>query len=138
MLRLLILVALALASSVRNSVAQDTDWAWFRAVSTGTSWWMTEGHGRVTSGEGKFEARLYDKTDPKFLRLTVWGATSKGITRVRVRVEESDSDEFELSGRLRRSCWAKGGGRETLLLSNDTEVIGLVRELVKDRPCKPT
>lgn len=137
MLRVLILVALALASSVRISVAQDTDWAWFRAVSTGTSWWMTEGRGRVTDGDDKFEARLYDGTDPKFLRLTVWGTTSKGITRVRVRVHESDADEFELSGRLRRNCWTRGGGRETLLLSNDTEVIGLVRELAKNRPCKP-
>ena len=136
MLRVLILVALALASGP-SSAAQDADWAWFRAVSTGASWWMTEGRGLVTGGDGKFEARLYDKTDPKFLRLSVWGATSNGITRVRVRVEESDSDEFELSGRLRRSCWAKGGGRETLLLSNGIEVIGLVRELAKNRPCKP-
>ena len=137
MLQALILTVLALLPGGGNTATQEADWAWFRSTSIGTSWWMTEGRAQVTGADTKFEARLYDKADPKFLRLTVWGSTVNGTTRVRVRVEESDREEFALSGQLRRVCWANGGGRETLLLSDGTEVVGLVRELDRSVACKP-
>jgi len=84
---------------------------------------------------GKFDARLYDKDDSRFLRLTIRGSTTKGVTTAQVRVEESDTPEFDVSGRLQRFCGPKKDGREVLLLSDGTQVIGLVRELSASVPC---
>ena len=137
MFRVCFLVAMAILVSDTDTSAQAADWAWFRSVSTNSVWFTTEGQGAVILGVGKFEARLYDKSDSTFLRLTIRGSTTKGVTTARVRVEQSDVEDFEVSGRLRRFCWPKRGGREVLLLSDGAQVIGLARELGAAMPCTP-
>jgi hypothetical protein len=113
------------------------EWAWFRAASTDKTWWITEGRGQVVLAQGRFDAELYDENKPTFLRLRLRGDVSGRDIKVRVRVEESDSPEFTLSGRLRRHCWPAGGGREVLLLSDGSETIGLFRELSANARCTP-
>lgn len=136
MLRVCFFVALTILVETGSS-AQTAEWAWVRSVSTGTAWWTTEGKATVTTAAGKFEAHLYDEADPTFLRLTIRGSTAKGVTTARVRVEASDVEDFEVSGRLRRFCWSTKGGRELLLLGDGAQVIGLVRELSASMPCTP-
>jgi hypothetical protein len=97
---------------------------------------MTEGAASVTMRTGTFEALLYDEADST-LRLTIRGSTTNGVIAARVRVAESDVGDFKVSGRLRRLCWPKSGGREVLLLDDGTQVIGLVRELNSSSPCTP-
>ena len=135
MVRPSLLVA-CLFVSATAAAAQTREWGWFRSVSTGSAWDATGGKGTVTLGEGKFEAELFDKEHPMFRRLTVRGLTKGGLTSARVRVEESDVPDFEVTGRLRRLCW-RGGGREVLLLTDGTQVIGLVRELNASQRCTP-
>ena len=41
-----VIVALTMLLPQNPTVAQVTEWAWFRSVSTGTSWWTTDGKSR--------------------------------------------------------------------------------------------
>jgi hypothetical protein len=131
-----VIVALTLLLPQKPSAAQVTEWAWFRSVSTGTSWWTTDGKAEVNLAGKRFEAKLRDSANPTFVRLSLRGSTSNGVTTARVRVESSDADDFEVSGRLRRLCWGKGG-REIIILTNGVDVVGLVRELNESSSCKP-
>ena len=122
----------------RESVPLQSDaWAWFRTVSTGTEWWTEQGNGEVNFSGSLFRATLRDGDDPQFTRLSLQGSVSGGLVKARVTVLESDAGPvLEVSGRLKRFCW-NGGGRETLILTNGYEVVGLVRDLGRSTPCKP-
>lgn len=113
------------------------EWAWFRASSADRSWFLTQGRATVEIAGGRFEAMLYDKDDPQFRRVHLRGTATVRTVNARVRVEESDTPEFNVSGRLRRLCWSAGGGRELLLLSDGSETIGLFRELPVSATCRP-
>jgi hypothetical protein len=112
-------------------------WTWFRSVTTGTEWWTTKGQGDVDFSSGKFSATLHDGEDNS-VRLSLTGSVSDGVVQARVTVLDTDDPPFRLSGRLKRFCWSKGGGREVLILTDRAEVIGLFRELTPSRACKPT
>ena len=117
--------------------APDETWAWFRTVSTGTEWWVTQANGDVSFSGRLFNATLRDGQDPKFTRLSLQGSVAGGTVKAPVTVLESDAPVVELSGRLKRLCWARGGGRDVLILTNGEQVVGLVRELGPSMPCKP-
>lgn len=117
--------------------SRGAEWAWFQAVSTGTGWWIVHGKADVRISGGRFEADLRDSADPTFVRLSLRGSTSNGVTTVRVSTASSDKEDFDLSGRLRRSCWKKGG-RETIIFTDGEDVVGLVRELDESSSCTPS
>ena len=126
-----------LQSAAAASFTAAADWAWFRTVSTGTEWWITQGKGDVSFSGERFEATLRDGDDPNFVRLSLRGSTSGGVVKARVTVESSDAPVFNVSGRLKRLCWQPQGGREILILTDGLDVIGLVRELSPSAACKP-
>jgi hypothetical protein len=134
---LLVLLSTLLLASTPASAA-DGDWSWFRSVATGSGWWITDGHGDVSQTGDRFEARLRDGQEPLFVRLTLRGTLSDAVVSARVRVENSDARDFEMSGRLTRQCWSNGG-REIVILSNrdHTDMIGLQRNLGASTPCRP-
>src|SRR5438477_7401364 len=111
MLRVCFFVAWAILVETGSS-AQTAEWAWFRSVSTGTAWWTTGGESHSDYRRGQ-------------IRSISVRSTAKGLTTARVRVEASDVEDFEVSGRLRRLCWSTKGGRELLLMGNGAQVIGL-------------
>jgi hypothetical protein len=129
---------LEVAGRTQPSVAasRGPEWAWFRAVSTGTGWWVVQGKADVRISRDRFEADLRDSADSTFVSLSLRGSTSKGLTTVRVHVAASDRDDFELSGRLRRMCWGKGG-REVFIFTDGIDVVGLERELDGSSSCTP-
>jgi hypothetical protein len=130
---LLALTSLQMFGAVAVSSAET--WTWFRSVSTGTEWWSTGGKGDVDLSGSLFKATLRDGED-QTTRLALQGSVSGGLVRARVTVLESDAPVAEVSGRLKRLCWSKGGGREILILTNGEQVVGLFRELDPSRPCK--
>jgi hypothetical protein len=77
MLRICFFVVVAIFVEAGSS-AQTLEWAWVRSVSTGAAWWTTEGRATVTTAGDRFEAYLYDKSDPSLLGPTVRGTTAKG------------------------------------------------------------
>lgn len=133
----LVLVAFAVLGDADWSLAQTTEWAWFRSESNGTSWWTTDGRAEVTMSGERFEARLRDSEYPTFIRLSLQGRSLNGVITARVRVESSDVGDFDVSGRVRRLCWRNGGGRETIILTDGHHVVGLVRELSASSRCAP-
>jgi hypothetical protein len=112
------------------------EWSWFRATTAANDWWITRGRADVTMTGGTFAATLWEGNEQKFARLSLKGAIRHGVAKVRVTVNNTDVDPFPTSGKLRRFCW-DGGGREELVLSDGSEVIGLFRELFGGR-CVPT
>jgi hypothetical protein len=132
---LLALTSLQVLAALGASPAET--WTWFRTVSTGTEWWITQGKGEVDFSDSRFKATLRDAENPEFTRLSLQGSVTRGLVKARVTVVESDAPVFEVSGRLKRLCWPTGGGREILILTNGQDVVGLVRELGPSMPCKP-
>jgi len=125
-----------LLSSPSLVAASPEGWAWFRAESTGTAWWMGQGKADVIVSGRRFEAALRDSQDSTVVVLSLRGSISDGLVKVRVTQHESDAHDFDVSGTLSRVCWDTKGGRETLLLADGQGVIGLVRELDPSTPCK--
>jgi hypothetical protein len=117
--------------------APSETWAWFRTVSTGTDWWITEGKGDVNFSGSRFKATLRDAENPEDTRLLLQGSVSGRFVKAPVKVVESDTPVFEVSGRLKRLCWPIGGGRDILILTNGRDVVGLVKELGPSMSCKP-
>ena len=93
---------------------------------------------KVAPAESLFKATLRDGEDPQFTRVSLQGSVSGGLVKARLTVHESDAPVVEVSGQLKRFCWAKGGGREILILTNGEQVVALFRELDPSMPCKPT
>jgi hypothetical protein len=131
------LLAVLLTTLASAAPAADGDWSWFRSASTGSGWWITEGRGDLSQTGDRFEATLRDGDEP-FVRLTLHGTITSGAVTARVRVENSDARDADMSGRLTRQCWANGG-REIVVLSNTnhTDMIGLTRNLGASAPCTP-
>lgn len=117
------------------SASADT-WIWFRSVTTGSEWWPSTGQGDVHFSRGVFKATLRDGTD-KSERIVLTGSVSNGVVTARGDVLGTDEPPLRVSGRLKRLCWEKGGGREILILTDHAEVIGLFRELTSAQQCKP-
>jgi hypothetical protein len=117
--------------------SRSVEWAWFQSVSTRTGWWIVHGKASVRISGHRFEADLRDSADPTYVRLSLRGSTSNGVATVRVSTASSDKEDFDLSGRLRRACWKKGG-RETIIFTDGEDVIGLVRELDESSSCTPS
>lgn len=116
---------------------QPSVWGWFRASSTGSKWWLTHGQATVAITGSRFRAELRDHQATDFIRVSLSGTMRDGNVEVRAIVHASDTPDFELSGRVRRLCWAAGGGREIIVLTNGVDVISLARELEKGQPCEP-
>src|SRR5258706_6171883 len=115
----------------------DGEWVWFRALSTGASWFQTNGKGTITGCGNTFRAELYDGKDPKFLRHQVTGSNSGTAIKARVVVMSSDVGPSTLTGKLKRFCY-KGGGSEVIFLYDETTVRGLSRALPKGALFDPT
>jgi hypothetical protein len=132
-----VFAVMSLQMLTTSPVGAAETWIWFRTVSTGTDWWLTKGQGDIEISDSVFKATLRDGEDPQFTRLSLQGSVSAGLVTARVTVHESDAPTVEVSGRLKRMCWPKAGGREVLILTNGEQVIGLHRELDPSTPCKP-
>lgn len=128
-----ILTCALLCFAFASTASADT-WTWFRSVTTDTEWWSTNGQGDVDFSGGMFRALLRDGGD-KSERLSLIGSVSEGMVTARVKAKETDKPIFRVSGRLKRLCWSKGGGREILILTDSVEVIGLFRELPSTVTC---
>jgi hypothetical protein len=120
-----------------QAVEPPRDWAWFRATTTNTAWWVTEGQASVQLSRDRFEAKLYDKSDSDFLRASLIGGVVGREIKARVRIESSDTPEYQTVGHLRRFCWRAGGGREVILFTNGNDTIGLAREFPLQAKCTP-
>jgi hypothetical protein len=127
-----------LLSAPAVAAASPDGWAWFRADSTGSAWWIEHGKADVTVSGQRFDATLRDSQEPTIVALSLRGSISNGLVRVRVTRYGTDAFDFNVSGRLSRVCWDRKGGRETLLLADGQGVLGLVRELDPSRACKPS
>ena len=133
-LRLVYLLLLAPRIAWGQPVAIDGEWAWFRAASSFSSWFLTGGKGQIASSGNTFRGQLFDDKDANLVRHEVTGSISGTLINARIAV----SADHRLNGQLRRVCYSQGGGRETILLSDGVNVVGLSRELGKDAACKPT
>jgi hypothetical protein len=132
-------LAIALVTLASGQVAADsrTTWGWFRASSTGSSWWLTSGEAFVTVEGHSFSADLRDDKDAGFTRVSLSGTITDRNVTARATVHATDMPDTDLSGRLRRLCWTSGGGREILVLTNGITVISIARELAAKEPCVP-
>jgi hypothetical protein len=125
---LFVLIAFVALAGLHAAPAET--WIWYRTVSTDTEWWTESGNGEVSLLGNQFRARLGQGQDPLDTRFSLRGSVSGGLVTARVTFQESDAPVVEVSGRLKRLCWIKGGGREILILTNGEQVIGLFREQV--------
>jgi len=80
----LALTSLQVLASLPASPAET--WAWFRTVSTGTEWWITEGKGDVNFSGSRFKATLRDAENPELTRLSLQGSVTRGLVKARVTV----------------------------------------------------
>ena len=117
--------------------AEQQVWGWFRASSTGSDWWLTQGKARVTFTGSSFSAELRDGGPDPFVRVLLEGTVRDREVVAKATVQHTDKPDATLAGRLRRLCWQSGGGRELLVLTDGVEVISLVRELPSGQPCEP-
>src|SRR5262245_22862021 len=133
------LVASAMALLVAAPIcAESQTWGWFRASSTGSDWWLTQGKGTVSITGSSFTAELRDGGPAPFVRVTLEGKVSDREVVVRAKVHDTDLGDATLAGRIRRLCWpSDGGGRELLVLTDGFEVISLARDIPRNQPCEP-
>jgi hypothetical protein len=111
-------------------------WAWFRSTSVINNWFIRQGKADVTIEGRTFKATLWDSADTTVASLLLEGSITRSMVSVTVTVNESDVGPSHATGKLQRTCWKDGGGRESIILNEGFAVIGLVRELPRGAGCK--
>jgi hypothetical protein len=106
-----------------------SEWSWFRAASAANDWWITRGRADVSISGSAFTATLWEGNAQSFARLALKGTLRGARVQVKVTINNSDQDPFYLTGHLKRTCWDLNSGREELVLTDGSEVIGLFREI---------
>jgi len=131
-LRVLCYVLLLPISGFTTAPDSSSRWKWFRArANAETGWSMYEGEADVAIAGNSFKASLWDAAAPTFARLSLIGTITGSRVTVKVTVNASDYDEpYRVSGTRKRTCW-NGGGRESIIFTSSTEVVGLAHELTE-------
>lgn len=130
----ILLVAFVVAIPVLSKADADAEWMWFRASE---AWFLTNGKAVLARDGERFRAELFDAADKEFLRVTLVGTWTDGKIQVTRHVAASDLGEATLSGTLARRCYSgPGGGKETIFLTNESEVVGLTRLLPASESCE--
>jgi hypothetical protein len=112
-----------------------TRWAWFRSTSVINDWFITHGAADVTIDGRTFKATLWDSADTTWARLSLDGSIVRNAVTVTITVHNSDVGPSHATGKVERTCWPQGGGREAIILNEGFGVIGLVRELPRSAVC---
>ncbi len=110
-------------------------WAWFRSTSVINNWFIRQGQADVTIEGQTFTATLWDSADTTVASLLLKGSIIRNTVSVTVTVNESDVGPSHATGKLERTCWKDGGGRESVILTEGFAAIGLVRELPRGARC---
>ncbi len=135
MIRISTCLLLGLVAAVSDTAEPPVRWAWFRSTSVINDWFITRGRADVTIEGETFKATLWDADDSSFARISLEGSIVRNSVTVTVTVNESDVGPSRASGRLQKTCWKQGGGREAIILNEGFAVIGLVRELPTTTRC---
>ena len=135
MTRLLTCLFLVLVA-VGHAPQASSRWGWFRSTSVINSWFITHGQADVTIDGRTFKATLWDSQDTTFASLTLQGSIVRNSITVDVTINASDVGPSHAKGKLERTCWKQGGGREAIILDEGFAVIGLVRELPTTASCR--
>src|SRR3989454_12216551 len=128
-----LLCFLAALSDPRESPRR---WAWFRSTSVIDDWFIRQGKADVTIEGQSFKATLWDSSDTTVASLLLEGSIIRNAVSVTVTINETDVGPSHATGKLERTCWKDGGGRESMILSEGFGAIGLVRELPRGSPCR--
>ncbi len=136
MTRVLTCLLLGLVAAIGDTAEPPGRWAWFRSTSLINDWFITRGRADVTIDGQTFNATLWDADDTSFARLSLEGSIVRNAVTATVTVNQSDVGPSHASGRLQRTCWKQGGGREAIILNEGFAVIGLVRELPTTTRCR--
>jgi len=128
----LLLCGLATSGETRESSSR---WAWFRSTSVVNDWFIRQGHADVSIDGQTFKATLWDSADTTIASLLLEGTIIRNTVRVTITVNESDLGTSRATGKLDRTCWKDGGGRESIILTEGFAAIGLVRELPRNGRC---
>jgi len=136
MTRLSTFLLVVLVANIGLTAEPPSRWAWFRSTSVINDWFITRGRADVTIDGQTFKATLWDADDTSFARLSLEGSIVRNALTVTVTVNESDAGPSHAVGKLERTCWKQGGGREAIILNEGFAVIGLVRELPTTSPCR--
>ncbi len=126
---------LAFLAGSSNAREPPSRWAWFRSTSVINNWFIRQGQADVTIEGQTFKATLWDSADTTVASLLLEGSIMSNTVRVTVTVNESDVGPSHATGKLQRTCWKDGGGRESIILTEGFAVIGLVRELPRGARC---
>ena len=129
-------LVLGLVAAIGHTTDPPVRWAWFRSTSVINDWFITRGRADVTIDGRTFKATLWDADDSSFARLSLEGSIVRNSVTVTVTVNESDVGPSHATGKLQKTCWKDGGGREAIILNEGFAVIGLVRELPATTPCR--
>ncbi len=129
-------VVLAFLAAVSDAREATTRWAWFRSTSVINDWFVRQGQADVTIEGNTFKATLWDSADTTVASLLLEGSIIRNTVSVTVTINESDVGPSHATGKLERTCWKDGGGRESMILSEGFGAIGLVRELPRGSPCR--
>jgi hypothetical protein len=127
---------LVLVAAIGDATEPLGRWAWFRSTSVINDWFITRGRADVTIDGQRFKATLWDAEDTSVASLSLEGSIVRNTVTVTITVNESDVGPSHASGRLEKTCWKQGGGREAIILNEGFAVIGLVRELPTTSRCR--
>ncbi len=126
---------LAFLTGFSDTRESSDRWAWFRSTSVINNWFIRQGKADVTIEGQTFKATLWDSSDTTLASLLLEGSFTRIMVTVTVTVNESDVGPSHATGKLQRTCWKDGGGRESIILNEGFAVIGLVRELPRGARC---
>src|SRR2546426_11847028 len=128
-------LVLSFLAAVSDAREPTTRWAWFRSTSVIDDWFIRQGQADVTIEGKTFKATLWGSADTSVASLLLEGSIIRNTISVTVTVNESDVGPSHATGKLERTCWKDGGGRESVILTEGFAAIGLVRELPRGARC---
>ena len=112
----------------------DGKWGWFSAISAINKWSVVQGEATVRITEGVFFAELREQDS--FLRITLKGTVRDGRIDAIAEQHATDDELRKLKGTYKKIKWKKGGGRESIVLTQPDEPWGLTIGLTRELPAR--
>ena len=109
-------------------------WGWFSAISLINKWDVVQGEAAVKISEGVFFAELRERDS--FLRITLKGTVRDGRIEAIAELHATDDVLRKLKGTYKKMSWKKGGGRESIVLTQPDEPWGLTIGLTRELPAR--
>jgi hypothetical protein len=129
---LLVVVLLLIGLWHNSAMAEEKPWHWVAARSGVNTWFVSKGEATVVFDGAKLNAKLVDSKDNS-LTFSISGEVKDGKIKAKVTIADSDVGDLRLVGSYDNVKWSNfsSAGRETIILSDKANVIGLTRELTK-------